>query len=126
MRSTAFLALFPALALAQEPVDLGVVDRVKTEAFDHSKVMDHLYNLTEAYGPRLTGSPGFEQAANWASSRLKEIGLEKVHFEKWGPFGRAWTLKHSSLELIEPRYSQLDAIPLAWSEPTNGPVRQSS
>jgi carboxypeptidase Q len=122
MRIAPFLALIPALVLAQEPVELGVVDRIKTEAFDHSKVMDHLYNLTEVYGPRLTGSPGFDEAANWTSSRLKEFGLENVHFEKWGPFGRAWSLKQSSLELIEPRFSQLDAIPLAWSAPTNGPA----
>ena len=31
--------------------------------FDHSKVMDHLANLTDLYGPRLTGSPEFKQAA---------------------------------------------------------------
>ena len=33
-----------------------------------------------------------------------------------------WTLEQSSLELIEPRYSQLTAVPLAWSASTNGPV----
>lgn len=122
MRIAAVAALCSAIVFAQEPVDLGVVDRIKTEAFGHSKVMDHLYYLTEAYGPRLTGSPEFDQAANWAASRLKEFGLENVHFEKWGPFGRSWSLKQSSLELIEPRYQQLTAVPLAWSAPTNGPV----
>ena len=55
-------------------------------------------------------------------SELNGYGLEKVHLEKWGPFGRAWTLEQSSLELIEPRYSPLTAVPLAWSASTNGPV----
>ncbi len=41
---------------------------------------------------------------------------------EWGPFGRAWTLEQSSVELLEPRYSQLTAVPLAWSASTNGPV----
>ena len=49
----AFLLVFPALA--QDRVDLTTVDRIKTEAFRRSKVMDHLYHLTEGNGPRLTG-----------------------------------------------------------------------
>jgi carboxypeptidase Q len=114
--------LFAFPALAQERVDLAIVDRIKTEAFDHSKVMETLRNLTDVHGPRLTGSPGFEDAARWAMGELNGYGLDKVHLEKWGPFGRAWTLEQSSVELIEPRYSQLTAVPLAWSSSTNGPV----
>ncbi|HVW84659.1 MAG TPA: M20/M25/M40 family metallo-hydrolase [Bryobacteraceae bacterium] len=109
-------------ALAQDTVDLGVVSRIKSEAFERSKVMDHLYNLTEVRGPRLTGSPEFDQAASWTVDRLKEYGLRNVHLEHWGPFGRSWSIKESSVELIEPRYGQLIAAPLAWSSSTKGPV----
>jgi len=42
--------------------------------------------------------------------------------EKWGPFGRSWSLKQASLEMLEPRYAALDAAPLAWSNSTHGPV----
>src|ERR1035441_6078045 len=42
--------------------------------------------------------------------------------KKGGPFGRAWSLEQASLELIEPRYSQLTAVPLAWSASSNGAV----
>jgi hypothetical protein len=122
MRKIAVLVLLALPALPQERVDLGIVDRVKTEAFEHSKVMETLRNLTDVHGPRLTGSPGFEDAARWAIGELNGYGLEKVHLEKWGPFGRAWSLEQSSLELIEPRYSQLTAVPLAWSASSNGPV----
>jgi hypothetical protein len=119
----ALLLLLLALpSLAQERIDLSIVDRIKTEAFEHSKVMETLRNLTDVHGPRLTGSPGFEDAARWAMGELDGYGLDKVHLEKWGPFGRAWTLEQSSVELIEPRYSQLTAVPLAWSSSTNGPV----
>ena len=41
----------------KDAVDLAVVQRIKTEAFDHSQVMDTLSLLTDRYGPRLTGSP---------------------------------------------------------------------
>jgi carboxypeptidase Q len=101
---------------------LGVVDRIKTEAFDHSKVMDHLYQISEVHGPRLTWSSGYADAANWASSELKRMGLENVHLEKWAPGGRNWTLQQSSVELLEPRYQELTAAPLAWSASTNGPL----
>src|SRR5690242_16632861 len=115
MRKSAVLLLCLLPAFAQQSVDLGVIDRIKTEAFERSQVMDHLYYLTDVHGGRLTGSPEFEQAAQWAAERLKSFGLQNVHFEKWGPFGRSWSLQQSSLELIEPRYSQLTAVPLAWS-----------
>ena len=53
-------------AFGEDKVDLQVVHRIKAEAFSNSKVMDHLFFLTDANGPRLTGSPGWESAATWA------------------------------------------------------------
>ena len=50
-------------AASQHAVDLGVVDRIKGEAFARSEVMEHLRYLTDVHGPRLTGSPQFEGAA---------------------------------------------------------------
>jgi carboxypeptidase Q len=122
MRNYALAVLVALPALAQEKVDLGIVDRIKMEAIDHSKVMDQLYYLSEANGPRLTGSPEFERAAKWAADRLKEYGVQNVHFEKWGPFGRSWSLQQASVELIEPAYAAITATPLAWSASTSGPV----
>jgi carboxypeptidase Q len=107
---------------AQDPVDLVALHAIKSEAFEHSQVMDTASWLTDVYGPRLTASPEFQQAANWAVGRLKSWGLSNVHTESWGPFGRGWSLKHYSVELLEPRYALLDAMPLAWSTPTNKPV----
>ena len=109
------------VAAAQDEVSLTLVSRIKTEAFDHSKVMDHLSYLTDVYGPRLTASPEYRQAADWATGRLKEYGLANVHMEKW-PFGRSWSLRQFSVEMTEPRYRLLNAVPLAWSSSTNGPI----
>jgi carboxypeptidase Q len=122
MRKFALGVLLALPVLAQERVDLGIVDKIKSEAFDRSKVMEQLYYLTDANGPRLTGSPEFERAAKWAMDRLKEYGVQNVHTEKWGPFGRSWSLQQSSVELIEPGYAAITAVPLAWSASTNGPV----
>jgi len=122
MRFASLLLLLVLPAIAQDRVDPGVVDRIKAEAFDRSRVMDHLYQITEVHGPRLTWSAGFQDAADWAAGELRRMGLANVHLEKFAPGGRAWTLQQSSVEILEPRYQQLTAVPLAWSAPTNGPV----
>ena len=52
------LALSPALASADDKPDkpdLSMVHRIKDEAFRRGQVMDHLFWLTDANGPRLTG-----------------------------------------------------------------------
>jgi carboxypeptidase Q len=123
LRSLLLFILVAALLFAQsDRVDLTLVTRIKTEAFDNSKVMETLSYLTDVYGPRLTASPEFREAADWVVRRLQSYGVENVHLEKWGPFGRSWALKQYSIEMLEPRYSSLDAAPLAWSDSTKGPV----
>jgi carboxypeptidase Q len=122
MRTLALALTCIGIAAAADAVDLAVVNQIKSEAFEHSKVMDHLQNLSDVYGPRLTGSAEFKEAADWALKRLQEYGLQNGHLEKWGPFGRSWSLEKFSLELTSPRYSLLAAWPLAWSSSTNGPV----
>ena len=121
-----FVSLLAVVSLgAQERgdrPDLGQVGRIKTEAFDNSQVMDTLGYLTDVYGPRLTASKEFLEAANWAVKRLESYGIQNVRLEKWGPFGRSWSLKQASLEMLEPRYAALDAQALAWSDNTSGPV----
>jgi carboxypeptidase Q len=116
----ALACIFPVVAA--DSVDLAVVNKIKSEAFEHSKVMEHLEYLTDVYGPRLTASPEFNEAADWALKRLQDYGLENAHLEKWGPFGRSWALEKYALEMITPRYSLLAAAPLAWSGNTNGAV----
>jgi hypothetical protein len=105
---------------AQDDKDLTVLHQIKVEAFENSKVMDHLRNLTDLYGPRLTASPEWDQAAQWAMQAMKSFGLANVHEEKWGPFGRSWSLESCNLDMLAPRYSHLVAYPLAWSSSSKG------
>ncbi len=107
---------------SQEAVDLGVIDRIKNEAFTRSEVMNHLRNLTDVHGPRLTGARKFEEAAKWATERLTAFGLSNVQVERWGPFGRSWSVDQYSAEMIAPQYMRLDAMPLAWSASSPGPI----
>jgi hypothetical protein len=109
-------------AFAVEPVDLSAIHRIKAEALENSKVMEHVFYLTDVNGPRLTNSPGFKSAGDWVVKRLQEYGLTNVHREAWGPFGRGWTYTRFSGHMLEPAYAPLIGFPLAWSPGTQGPV----
>src|SRR5947199_5425067 len=112
---SAALALVPLLALSEERVDLSVVNRIRSEAFSGSRVMDTMFYLTDVYGPRLTNSPNFRKAGDWGVSRLKEYGLINVKEEKWAPFGRGWQCTYYEGHMVEPQFTSLMAIPLAWT-----------
>jgi len=107
---------------AEEKVDLATIHRIKDEAFHDSKVMDHLFYLTDVNGPRLTNSPGQRAAADWAVKSLKSWGIESAHLETWGKFGRGWSLSRFTMSLKEPAYAPLSGVPLAWSSGTKGLV----
>src|SRR5882724_5914925 len=122
MRTLAILLLTAAAAMAEEKVDLAAVYRIKTEAFQRSKVMDHAFYLTDVYGPRLTGSPALRSAGEWAVKRFNEWGLAGASLEKWGPFGRGWSQVKFSAHLKEPQYAPIIGFSRPWSPGTNGPV----
>ena len=111
----------PLWLLAADKVDLSVINRIKAEAFENSKVMDHMFYLTDVNGPRLTGSPAYKAAADWVVKRMTEYGLTAKE-EKWGPFGRGWTCRHFEAHMTEPQYQPLIGFPLAWTAGTEGTV----
>jgi hypothetical protein len=117
----AFL-LSAVLVIAEEKADLGAVNRIKAEALSNSKVMDTMFFLTDVYGPRLTNSPNYQAAGDWAVKRLREYGLANVREEKWGPFGRAWSNRYYEGHMVEPRYASLVGVPLAWTTGTGGSI----
>jgi carboxypeptidase Q len=114
--------MLPTLLPAQEKVDLSVVNRIRAEAFENSHVMDHVFNLTEVYGPRLSDSPAYVKAGEWAVKTLKGWGLEDAKLEKWGKFGRTWSYSRLAVHMLEPYQTSLIAVPLAWSPGTEGPA----
>jgi hypothetical protein len=107
---------------AQERVDIDVVARIKEEAYQHSQVYDTLSYLSDVYGPRLSGNPSYQEAAEWARKRLIGWGIENVRIEAFGEDMRGWDVASYSVEMISPRYMNITAMPFAWSDSTNGEV----
>jgi carboxypeptidase Q len=118
-------AATPAPAQQQQqqspPVDPNdPIERIKDEGMNRSQVMQTLSYLTDVIGPRLTGSPGMRRANEWTRDKLTQWGLQNAQLEAWGPFGRGWTLKNFSAQVIEPVDIPLIAYPKAWSPSTKG------
>lgn len=106
-----------------EPVDLDAIFKIKEEGFQRSEVMEVMSWLTDVYGPRLTGSPGLKNAADWAVDWLQEHGITDVTLEPWGPFGRGWTNDKFAAYVLEPTPYPIIGYPKAWTPGTDGLVR---
>ena len=118
----AALVLAVAPVSAEEKADLAAVTRIRDEAFNRSKAQETLGKLTDEIGPRVTGSPAYRKAAEWAKGQLAEWGLSGARIEPV-PFGRGWTLDRVSLHMVAPATAPIEAFPKAWTPGTDGPKR---
>ena len=114
------------LKAQQEKVDLTTISKIKDEAFNHSKVMDILFNLTDVSGPRLTGSANLKNAQEWARRQLDDWGMTNAKLELWGGFGKGWEIQKSYVAMTVPYYQQLSGTPKAWTPGTNGLVHATA
>jgi len=117
----AICLVFSTLAFAGEPVDLEMVGKIRNEGISNSKIMETIEYLCDVIGPRITASPAFKQANEWARDRMAEWGLENAHLESWD-FGLGWSFSHSSVHMVSPRQTPLLALPKAWTPGTDGTV----
>ncbi len=115
------LSLSSNLLFAQdEKLDLTTIQKIRDEGLQHSHVMDIAFHLTDASGNRLTSSPGFFRAANYAKQQLAAWGLTGAALDPWGDFGKGWELQKSYLAMTAPYYKPLIAFPKAWCDGTSG------
>ena len=112
-----------AYGQAYEPVDTVTINKIKQEGLQRSKLMNNLSMLTDVYGPRLTLSPNFKKAADYAKATLESYGLQNVQIDYWGEeFGRGWELKKFTLQSVEPMTTPIIAYPKAWTHGIKGTV----
>jgi carboxypeptidase Q len=114
----ASMQVFALAVSAQANYDASVINKIKDEEQQHSQVMDIAFHLTDVSGPRLTASPGFLNAANWAKNNLAGWGLVNATLEPWGEFGKGWQQEHCYVAMTKPYYAPLIAYPKAWTAGT--------
>ncbi|MFT3978994.1 MAG: M20/M25/M40 family metallo-hydrolase [Ferruginibacter sp.] len=115
-----FILLFSATFFLQQLQAQDATEKIKEQGLRNSKVMDYAFNLTDVSGPRLTNSPGYFRAANWAKSELIKLGLANATLEPWGDFGKGWELKKSYIAMTAPYYRPLIGFPKTWTKGTKG------
>jgi carboxypeptidase Q len=100
---------------------LPALTSIAGEGMLNSHAYDYLEQLSDDIGGRVTGSPACQRAIEWGVEKMKAIGLENVHTEKW-QMSRGWTRVSASAELLEPVERRLKVDSMGWvgSTPAGG------
>jgi len=120
-----FITLLIALSISlsiqsQEKEQTDIVDIIKKHGLENSQVMEIASWITDVHGPRLTGSTGLDNATKWVKDEMESWGMENVHLQQWGPFGRGWDLTHFEMHAEGANYWPIIAYPKAWSSSISG------
>jgi carboxypeptidase Q len=114
-------------ALAQPPAadanDVAAGDaRILKEIAEHSEAYENLEHLSDAIGPRVTGSPQLKKANEWTADMFRKYGLVNVHLEPW-TIAHSWTRGTTRARIIQPAEHPLTIASAGWSPSTPGVVR---
>lgn len=120
MRKQLLFALICCLPCSLLLAQTDATSKIRKEGLDNSKVMNIAFQLTDVSGPRLTNSPCFFRAANWAKDELTKMGLVNAAIEPWGDFGTGWEQTRCYVAMTAPYYTPMIAIPRAWTGSTPG------
>src|SRR5713226_8759259 len=95
--------------------------RIAGEGLLNSHAFQYLTELSDDVGGRVTGTPAERKAEDWGVAKMKSIGLENVHTEKY-QLWRGWTRGTAQGELLEPirRPLHVDAMGWTGSTPAGG------
>jgi carboxypeptidase Q len=120
--AVALLAAPDATARQVERIDDGINARIRDEGLNRSRIPELAGYLTEAIGPRLTGSPGMRRANDWTAEQLRGWGLRNARVEPWGEFGRGWERVSYYGRMTQPFAQPLQGQPAAWTGSTDGTI----
>ncbi len=110
-----------AVAAQTFPTNDAVLRRMWDEGMTaKSQIATLAQVLTDSIGPRLSGSPAFQSAADWVAARYTQWGIP-VRKEQYGTW-KGWRRGYTHIDLIAPRQRTLEGTMLAWSPGTTRPV----
>jgi len=96
------------------------LSKINTEGFQKSQVMNLTSDLSDVYGPRLTGTHQYYTAAEWAKKTMENWKMDAVYFDNNCDDCMGWEVKSFNVEMTEPAYMKIQAYPYAWTESSNG------
>src|ERR1700736_6776014 len=95
--------------------------QILREIREHSEAMENLEHLSDAIGPRLTGSPQLKQANDWTAEMFRKYGLTNAHLEPW-TMEHSWTRGRASARIVSPTEHPLTIASAGWSPSTPGAI----
>src|SRR5215471_1665289 len=87
--------------------------KIAGEGMMNSHAYQYLTELSDDIGSRVTGSPAERKSEDWAMAKMKEIGLENVHTEKY-TIWRGWTRGTADAQLLSPVNRKLHIDAMGW------------
>ena len=105
----------------EEDGTLPALVKIAGEGTMDSHAFQYLTELSDQVGARVTGTPSAQRAIDWGLTKMKVIGLQNVHAEKWSMW-KGWTRGKAEAELLEPLHHTLTIDAMGWtgSTPANG------
>jgi carboxypeptidase Q len=91
--------------------------KIAGEGMLDSHAFQYLTELSDDVGARVTGSPAERKAEEWGVSKMKAIGLENVHTEKY-QIWRGWTRGTADAEMLAPVRHKLHVDAMGWTGST--------
>jgi Zn-dependent M28 family amino/carboxypeptidase len=83
----------------------------------NSHAFQFLTELSDDVGPRVTGSPLERKSEEWGMAKMKAMGLENVHLEKY-TIWKGWTRGVAEAELLAPSRHKLHVDAMGWTGST--------
>ena len=121
--STLIFIFIISFVVAQETVDMAMMQKIKDEENKNSQIAMIAHNITDVCGPRLTNSPGYNRALDWVTEICKQWGLQNAGREAWGEFGKGWSNEQGTLALRVPYYENIIAYPVPWCKSTRKTIK---
>ncbi|MBK8467490.1 MAG: M20/M25/M40 family metallo-hydrolase [Chloracidobacterium sp.] len=114
--------ILPLNLFAQDKSQADIYAAIRKEANENSRIMNTLHYFSDVYGPRLTGSPNYTNAAKWAMREMLSWGFDNAALEPF-EFGHpGWVNERNTGLMISPVQDTLVYEVLAWTPSTKGVV----
>jgi carboxypeptidase Q len=96
---------------------MPALTRIAGEGMMGLHSFQYLTELSDDIGSRVTGSPAERKADEWGLAKMKAMGLENVHLEKY-TIWKGWSRGSADAELLAPVRHKLHVDAMGWTGST--------
>jgi hypothetical protein len=117
LRLAAVLLFSVSLFAQVDPAVLQDAQVIAGRALVGGQTYQYLQQMTDRFGPRLTGTENYNRAAAWAAEQFRAMGIKDVRMEPF-TLQNSWQRGSSSGRILTPVQRPLHVEPLGWTPST--------